>query len=96
MPIGSSSQICNCEPSPIKTSNKELIQNSLIELEYSVVELENSLDNLYGNVNGKPVPEMSEKLSFNETILDVPKRVNSLRARVNDCVNMVIQLDTGK
>jgi len=98
MPIGSSSQICNCEPSPERPSNKELIQNSLIELDREVEALEHSVAILYGSEENMAKSEIESisSFSFNSTVIEVPNIVNSLRDRINHCLRAIVQLDTGK
>ena len=71
-----------------KTTNKEFIQNSLNKLE-------NNIDELYGNNEKGPISEKWNPLSFNDTILEVPDKIDLLNDRLNNCINAIRRLDAG-
>ena len=86
------------QPSPERQSNKELIQNSLIELDGEVRALEHAVAVLYGSEEALNKPEVDSirAFSFNTTVIEVPNIVNMLRDRLNNCLRDIVQLDTGK
>jgi len=83
---------------PNRPCNKELIQNSLIELEREISALELSLSILYGSETEKRENEIEtiNSFSFNTTVIEVPNIINILRDRINECRADVDQLDSGK
>jgi len=78
-----------------RTTNKEFIQNSLNKLENTVTIIENNIDELYGNNKKCPIPEEWKPLSFNDTILEVPDKIDLLNDRLNNCINAIRRLDAG-
>ena len=86
------------QPKAEKPSNKELIQNSLIELDREIEALEKDISSLYGSEEKKNNAEIESirEFSFNTTVIEVTNIVNVFRDRINRCRNDVRQLDTGK